>query len=209
MNKLLIYGASYPDIAYLLEDVNTASPTWDIVGVVDDTSEESEFMGYPIVGDHEVLSNKAYRSCAVLNNVFSRPAARAQVAERIRAAGLAPATCVHPSVKTQRADIGAGVVVMEGARIGARAVLGDWVTVRYNAIINHDNVLDEFVFVGPGAVFCGHVQVGRNAYVGAGSVVRERLRIGVGATVGMGSVVVRDVEEGATVWGNPARPKEV
>ena len=41
---------------------------------------------------------------------------------------------------------------------------------------------------------------------GEGATILGGVRIGAGATVGAGAVVVRDVEPGATVVGNPARP---
>jgi len=55
------------------------------------------------------------------------------------------------------------------------------------------------------------VEIGNHVLIGAGALIhqgtRERpLRIGDGATVGMGAVVTKDVEPGATVVGNPAKP---
>jgi UDP-3-O-[3-hydroxymyristoyl] glucosamine N-acyltransferase LpxD len=51
----------------------------------------------------------------------------------------------------------------------------------------------------------GSVHAGENAYIST-SIVRNQCHIGKNATVGMGAVVVKDVLEGATVVGNPARP---
>lgn len=53
--------------------------------------------------------------------------------------------------------------------------------------------------------FCGSVRVGEGAYI-VGAIVRNQCRIGREAFVGMGAVVVKDVEDGQTVAGNPARP---
>jgi acetyltransferase-like isoleucine patch superfamily enzyme len=49
------------------------------------------------------------------------------------------------------------------------------------------------------------VKVGSLAWLGIGSCVIQGRSIGARATVGAGSVVIRDVEEGVTVVGNPAR----
>lgn len=208
MKKLLIYGASYPDIFNLIDDINMECPTWDVVGVLDDTVTVEEFMGYPIIGNKNVLNDVHYSECFVVNNVFSRPSSREHVACRIMNSGRQIPSLIHPSVTAKRSHIGQGVIVMDGVRLGARTVLGDHVTVRYNAIINHDNVLEPFVFVGPGATLCGHVVIGRSAYIGAGSVIREHLHVGADAFVGMGSVVIKNVHATTTVFGNPAVVKE-
>ena len=47
--------------------------------------------------------------------------------------------------------------------------------------------------------------VKRRAALGTGAVILPGLTIGSGAVVGAGAVVTRDVPDGATVVGNPAR----
>ena len=53
----------------------------------------------------------------------------------------------------------------------------------------------------------GSVNIGENAYV-TSSVVRNQCKIGNNAVVGMGSVVTKDVENGITVIGVPAKKME-
>jgi acetyltransferase-like isoleucine patch superfamily enzyme len=54
----------------------------------------------------------------------------------------------------------------------------------------------------------GGVQIGDGAFVGLGAVVYPNVRIGRGSRVGLGSVVLRDVADGETVSGSPARKHE-
>lgn len=67
------------------------------------------------------------------------------------------------------------------------------------------------VHIGVGAmvVACaelsGGVILGRGSWVGPNSTVIQQKRIGVGSLVGIGSNVLKDVPDGVTVAGNPAK----
>ncbi|MCB0083940.1 MAG: maltose O-acetyltransferase, partial [Caldilineaceae bacterium] len=47
--------------------------------------------------------------------------------------------------------------------------------------------------------------VGDFAFIGAGAVLLPRIQIGAHATVGAGAIVTKNVPDGVTVVGNPAR----
>ena len=66
-------------------------------------------------------------------------------------------------------------------------------------------MIGNFVNINPGATICGQVSIGDGAYIGAGAVVKDKIRIGRGAIVGAGAVVVRDLPDGVTAVGVPAR----
>ena len=56
-----------------------------------------------------------------------------------------------------------------------------------------------------GLEFGRPVRIGRDVWIGGGAIILPGVTIGDSAIIGAGSVVTRDVEESATVVGNPAR----
>ena len=53
--------------------------------------------------------------------------------------------------------------------------------------------------------FSGGVILGRNCWVGPNSSIKQKVTIGDNAFIGIASNVTKNVDEGVTVAGNPAR----
>ncbi len=113
-------------------------------------------------------------------------------------------------------------VMMDDVALAQGALISPFVTLTSNirigahfhanlySYVEHDCVIGDFVTFAPGAACNGNVHIGDGAYIGAGAVIRQGapgkpMRIGAGAVIGMGAVVTRDVADGQTVIGNPAR----
>lgn len=99
--------------------------------------------------------------------------------------------------------IGMGAMVQSGVRLGRHAIVNTGV------IVEHDAIIGDFVHLAPGSRVLGEVKVGHGALIGAGAVILPGLTIGARATVGAGALVTRDVADGQTVVGNPARQQAV
>jgi sugar O-acyltransferase (sialic acid O-acetyltransferase NeuD family) len=176
-------------------------------------------VGY--VDDRRMLHGKAFLDIRVLGPVnmlasldidgvivaIGDNAARARLSRALEEAGLKLGTAIHPT-----AIVGSDVMVGEGSMISAGAIvttgtlLGRGVILNTGCTVDHHTVLGDFVHIAPGVHMGGEVRIGEGALVGIGAVVLPRVAIAVRATVGAGAVVTRDVPEGVTVVGNPARP---
>lgn len=97
--------------------------------------------------------------------------------------------------------INAGCVVLDTAKvtIGRRTMLGPAVQI-YCADHHRDPVKR-----AAGLERARAVTIGADVWIGGGAIILPGVTIGDGAIVGAGSVVTRDVPEGATVRGNPAK----
>jgi sugar O-acyltransferase (sialic acid O-acetyltransferase NeuD family) len=113
---------------------------------------------------------------------------------------------LHPSAMTSESvEFGSGTVVFAGAVVNAAVQVGCGVIVNSAAVVEHDCVIEDGVHISPGAILAGGVIVGARSWIGAGAVVIGECRIGSDVTVGAGAVVLRDVPDGDTVVGSPAR----
>jgi sugar O-acyltransferase (sialic acid O-acetyltransferase NeuD family) len=98
-----------------------------------------------------------------------------------------------------------GVMVAANATINPLVQIGKGVICNTNCSIDHECVIGDFAHIAPGAVLCGNVKIGDGTFVGANSVIKQGITIGNNCIIGAGAVVVKDVPDGATVVGVPAK----
>ena len=201
-------GGNAYDVLDVVEAINAAAPTWDVVGFLDDARPPgTRHLGLEVLGPLRAATR--FRDHAFVNAIGSDKSFR-RLPEILASTGLAAdqfTTLVHPAASVSaRARLGRDVTVNYGACVGGGARIGDHATLCPGCIVGHDVTIEGYSVVAPGAVISGFVHVRRSCYIGSRSVIRGHIRIGEGSLVGMGAVVVRELAAGAVVVGNPARP---
>lgn len=179
-----------------------------VAGFLDDDPALAGTMidGVPVLGrvaDVAGFPDAALLVCA------GKGAVRERIVQQLAALGVGPgryATVVDgTAVVSEDSTVGAGsillaqVVLTAGVRLGAHVVAMPGVT------FTHDDEVADYATFTAGVSLGGGVRVGRGAYLGMNASIRERCIIGAGAVVGMGAAVVRDVPDGETWVGVPAR----
>lgn len=207
MNKIIILGTGghasvVTDLAETLK--------LPIQGYLTNDSEMTgqKFMGYPVLGNDEVLAEIDPQTCEVVIGIGTTggPSKRDEIITKIISQGFKIPTLISPrALISTHAKIGMGSQIMPGAIIQTEAAIGDHCMINTGAIIEHHVKMEDGVHVAPGAILCGAVSVGKGAFIGAGATVKQGVCIGQNACVGAGAVVLRDVDENTTVVGIPAR----
>jgi len=205
--RVVIIGAG--GHAKVLLDALLEADRCDVVAVLDDdvAKHGQTLLGVPIVGSSTSLSEVAERfgveevALAIGDNYI-----RVKKFREVCAAGLRPASIIHPAARLSRfVELGHGVVILAGAVINPGTIIEDNVCVNTSASVDHDNRLLRSCHVFPNATLTGGVRVGEFSYIGAGAVIKPYRTVGKYSYVGAGAVVLRDVPEGTTVAGVPAR----
>ena len=117
-----------------------------------------------------------------------------------------PINAIHPSaIISVDASLSSGIMISANCSINPLATLGLGVICNTGCIIEHECIIHDFAHIAPGATLTGNVTVGERSFIGANAVVKQGVIIGSDAVVGAGAVVIKDVLDGQTVAGNPAR----
>ncbi len=208
MKKIVILcaGDFAKEAAWLIEDINKAHPTYELLGYLDDDPKKQgqEYNGYPCLGPISRLSELNREG-----DVWAAAATQDSAFRRKFVASMSDfenwETLIHPSVHmADTSAVGKGCIICANSNISVNTVIGDHCILNLGTTIGHDCIIGDYVSFMSGSVISGHVSIAEGAYFGSNSTVIPGRKIGTGAKVGAGSVVIRNVKDGVSVMGVPA-----
>lgn len=175
-----------------------------VIRVFDDAE---DIVGSKILGIEIEQWSGSFMPDVVVHVAIGHNEHRRRRAEQIIDSGFGLGSVISARATIARsATQGDGIFVAPGAIVGPEAAIGRATIVNHNAVVDHESVIGCYCHIAPGATLAGRCRVGDGTLVGAGANVLPGIVLGAGVTVAAGAVVVRDVADGETVAGLPARP---
>ncbi len=209
--KLILYGASNfgDEVVQLFRDIDAAKGgnEWEVAGFLDD---DPDRIGL-VRNDVPVLGTGAWIDANETEDlwfvcVVGKPSARAGLVKMMKAKKLRFASGIHPSViMSQTSSIGEGTVVTAGNIITTNVSIGDHVIVNLACTVGHYSSIGAFCTINPGVNVSGDVTLEEGVLLGTNSTILEKMKVGAYSIVGAGAMVNRDLPQGITAVGIPAK----
>ena len=209
MKDLAIYGAGGfgREIACYIRRINEVKSTWTLLGFFDDGRTAGEDTQYGrILGGMETLNQ--WRTPIAVVMAIATPKTVKTIVSKIKNELVEFPNIIDPSVTFLDRDsvmMGKGNVIGANSLIACNVTLGDFNLLNWYDQLGHEDNIGNYNVVMPNVNISGGVMAGDGNFFGVKSTVLQYLKIGNDTTIGAASVILKDTEDDATYYGNPAR----
>lgn len=195
--KLLLVGGGGHCVSCI--DVIEREDRFSIHGIVDKTGQagEGSVMGYPVLGDDDVLC-KLREECdfaLVVVGQIGSSVVRQRITSHLKELGYQLPTIISPHAHlSPHAFVGEGTIVMHGAVVNAGAVVGSHCILNSQCLVEHGAYVGDFVHVATGAMLNGDARVGDGSFIGSGATIIQGVSLSEERFVKANSLVVSELD---------------
>lgn len=208
MKDLVIIGAGGMgrEVFHLATQCEGYLKSYQIKGFLDDNTRALDGFKYkypPIISNllkYKVKSNDIF-ICSI-GDVTTKK----RIIEYFISRGGNFITLMHPNVDINiTATCGVGCLIFPQAHIGSEAIIGNHVMVQSYVAIGHDAIIGDFTRIDPKASCVGGVKVGECVTIHTMAMINHNVSIEDNSVIGALSFVIKNVRQGVTVFGIPAK----
>ena len=203
-------GGCMRELFWQIQELNKEVPSWNVLGYVDKQPDMGTVtvgkQSCPYLGDDDFLLAKEEEKEAQEKEVSDIDGTlEAEQKLLLNPYIIFPSICLDSTKTCDDLVMGQGCIVSMDCRISTNVRLGDFVFLNTGAKICHDGVVGSYTTLGPDVTLAGNVTAGESCCLGLGAKVIQGITIGKNVTVGAGAVVVRNLPDGLTAAGVPAK----
>lgn len=207
MKNLIIIGArGYGrEVCGLARQCSGYNTEYIIKGFLDDKSDALDgFENYPeiisSVEKYEIQENDVF-VCALGSVQWKKHYVEIILSKRGKFINL-----IHPTVIfTSNVKLGNGLIIFMYSNISNDCIVDDFVTIQGFVAIGHDSKIGKWSHINAYSFTGGYAILEEEVCLNTRSTVLPHIIVRKGATVGAASLVIKNVKEGTTVFGVPAK----
>ncbi|MCQ2181789.1 MAG: serine acetyltransferase [Bacteroidales bacterium] len=213
MKDILIYGFGGfgHEVACLLQHINNESPTWNLVGYIDDGVEVGTECKYgKVLGNIDTLNawDKPINVVIAIGNVKFLETISSKITNpNVEFPNLIAPNCFF--FDKASVVMGKGNIITFGCRMSCNIHIGDFNILNGCVSFGHDVVLGSYNVMFPETRISGQVTIGDKNFFGARCFASQTIKIGNENRFGAGTFVLRKIKDGALYMGNPAKKVDI
>lgn len=184
---------------------NNYKEKWEKIIFINDMEDEEDFYGTRKIHFESIplYFNKDEVEILI---ALGEPVNREKLYQKVKMDGYQLATYIDElATVSPTAQIGEGVIICPYALIDSQVSIGANTLIEHGCVIGHDTVIGSNSVISSNSAMGGFTVLGDKVFLGIQTVIKDRIAIGNNVISAMGTVIFKDVENGMTVIGNPAR----
>jgi sugar O-acyltransferase (sialic acid O-acetyltransferase NeuD family) len=202
-------GGMAREVAWLIENINRQTPTWNIVGFIEDKRRadiQTELLnGYKVFSEQAWLDTYKEEISVICGigdglirkNIYKKYSLKPNIEI---------ATLVDPSVRIDSSiSIGQGSVICSNSIITVNSQIGSGVLINVNTLIGHDSTIGNYCTLAPFVKVSGGASLGELCSVGSGAFIIEGTSVIANSIIGPLAAVYKNIDVSGTYAGNPTR----